>query len=201
MFLHKPNRRGRSPCSEQADAICRSSPRCWGIYLLIATSAGAERVVPLNISLIPSISVAGSGDSVVSNVSWGFVTRTARIEGASFGAVNIHTTSVRGLQSSWFVGTCGGPVEGAQASTLVSYARGGVRGVQTAVIVSKAGGSVDGLQVTGLLSFASAAGTQVSGFMSHAPSAGTQVSGFMSHAAEAGNQASGFMSYASSATT
>jgi hypothetical protein len=129
----------------------------------------------------------------------GIVTKTARIEGASFSLVNLHTKSVRGLQSAWLVGTTGGPVDGIQSSGIVSSAKGDVNGAQLAVIVSHAGGSVDGVQVTGLISHASSSTNQISGVMGFSPSAGNQVSGFMSHAASAENQVAGFMSYAPSA--
>jgi hypothetical protein len=169
------------------------------VFISASTAMSEERVVPLNISLMPPFAIAGSGDSVVSNISWGIVTKTARIEGASFSVVNIHTKSVRGLQSAWLVGTSGGSVDGLQSSLIVSSAKGDVNGAQVAVVVNHAGGSVDGMQVTGLISHASSSTKQISGIMSIAPSAGYQLSGLMSHAASAGNQTSGLMSYAPSA--
>jgi hypothetical protein len=41
------------------------------VFIFASTAMSEERVVPLNISLMPPFAIAGTGDSVVSNISWG----------------------------------------------------------------------------------------------------------------------------------
>lgn len=108
--------------------------------------------VPVRLSLLPGLSLMGSGDGqLVDGFAFGLIgDRVTAVRGmqltSAFGVVD---EFLRGVQLAGAVNVSGGWVDGAQLAGAVNVADGFVRGAQVAGALNVAGQDVLGLQLAG----------------------------------------------------
>lgn len=142
----------------------------------VTTSAAAQapryRLVPVNLSLIPQLSINGSGsqDKTINNFAFGVITHSDVLRGLqlSLGA-NLISEQMTGAQMAVAFNMVGGPAKGLQASAGVNFAAKDFVGAQMAPGVNVVGGHMRGLQAVagvnivrnGLVGLQAAAGVNV----------------------------------------
>lgn len=113
----------------------------------------AERVVPVDLSLVPQLSLNGEGP-VLNHLSLGLaVARSTTLRGAALAPVHMAERDVAGVQLTWAAGTAGGRVRGAQLTTIANVA-GDLDGAQLAQVVNVARRAARGVQLGGALNWA-----------------------------------------------
>jgi hypothetical protein len=112
-----------------------------------AAAAAALREVPVDLSLVPPLSLNGEG-RVENHLSIGVVARSTVLRGLALAPVHLADEDVSGAQVTWAAASAGGVVRGAQLATVTTVARE-LRGLQASQLVNviRAGG--EGVQLGG----------------------------------------------------
>jgi hypothetical protein len=120
-------------------------------------SAGEpEKVIPVDLQLVPGMSILGFNRRANSHVLLGlFGAMGHNLRGLGLSAIGlINTGYVRGVQASGLFNYAVGNVDGIQAGALFNLAQGDVRGVQASGLFNYAGGGVGGIQAGALFNLA-----------------------------------------------
>lgn len=130
-------------------ALALAGPQRPGIS---TAAAPALREVPVDLSLVPPLSLNGEG-RVKNHLSIGVVARSTVLRGLALAPVHLADEDVTGAQVTWAAASAGGVARGLQLATITTVARE-LRGVQAAQLVNvvRAGGR--GVQLGGAANLA-----------------------------------------------
>ncbi|WP_242352556.1 LA_2272 family surface repeat-containing protein [Anaeromyxobacter sp. SG64] len=112
-----------------------------------AAALTALRVVPVDLSLVPPLSLNGEG-RVENHLSIGVVARSTVLRGLALAPVHLADEDVSGAQVTWAAASAGGVVRGVQLATVTTVARD-LRGLQASQIVNVVRGGAEGVQLGG----------------------------------------------------
>jgi hypothetical protein len=110
-----------------------------------AVATPALREVPVDLSLVPPLSLNGEG-RVKNHLSVGVVGRSTVLRGLALAPVHLADEDVTGAQVTWAAASAGGLVRGVQLATITTVARD-LRGLQASQLVNVVRAGGEGVQL------------------------------------------------------
>jgi hypothetical protein len=119
-------------------------------------AAEPEKMIPIDIQLVPGVSVLGFNRRANSHVLFGlFGAAGHNLRGFGLSGIGlINTGSVQGAQASGLFNHTLGSMNGAQMSGIFNLTHGDVRGLQAGGIFNYSGGDMNGVQIAPIFNMA-----------------------------------------------
>lgn len=115
-------------------------------------AASALREVPIDLSLVPPLSLNGEVPAV-NNLSIGVVARSTALRGLALAPVHLADEDVTGVQVTWAAASAGGVARGVQLATITTVTRE-LRGLQASQVVNVTRVRGKGVQLGGAANWA-----------------------------------------------